>query len=217
VKELVIFDCDGVLVDSEMLSLRALIECLQEQKIIKRHDQFDPAFFKGAKLAVILKAIEDEVGVKLPPDFENRYRQRMDSLFSTELRAIAGVSEALQKIPYAICVASSGPPEKIRRSLALAGLANKFEQHVFSSYTVQSWKSDPGVFLHAAAQMGAEPSNCIVVEDSLLGVIAAAKAGMRALAYIPDGNDAGFVAEGAMPFLTMADLPSRIELIFGKV
>ena len=213
-EKLVIFDCDGVLVDSETLSLRALVECLKDHGVLKHENQFSPLAYKGAKLSVILETIERETGSKLPTDFEKKYRAHLDFLFATDLKAIAGVASALAQIPHRLCVASSGPLEKIERSLSLTRLSHHFDRNLFSSYTVQSWKPDPGIFSYAAKNMGSEPKDCIVIEDAILGIQAALKADMRALAFVPDGNDSDFASLGVATFSSMVDLPKLIEESF---
>jgi len=216
VGKLIIFDCDGVLVDSEAISIRALITCLSDVGILRDEAHFDARTYKGAKLSVILEIIERETKSTLGSDFEPRYRKKMDELFSADLKAIDGIAEALSRIPHAVCVASSGPVEKIRRSLELAGLADYFGDNLFSSYTAKSWKPEPGIFLHAAKQMGATPENCIVVEDALLGVEAAVRAGMKPLAFVPSGDEVEYSRIGAEVFRSMAKLPDLIDAVFNK-
>lgn len=214
--KLIIFDCDGVLVDSEEISIRALVMCLKDCGVIRNEKQFDPRSYKGAKLAVILEAIERESQSKLPANFESTYRRKMGDLFATELKPVEGIAEALSKIPYAICVASSGPVEKIKRSLELTSLLDRFGENLFSSYAVGSWKPEPGIFLHAAKQMGASPENCIVVEDAVLGIEAAVRAGMKPLAYVPDGDESEYLKNGADVFNAMTALPDLIETVFNR-
>jgi HAD superfamily hydrolase (TIGR01509 family) len=212
-QKLVIFDCDGVLVDSEQISIKALVMCVNELGIVRSESDFDSRTYKGAKLTVILNAIERETSSKLPVDFERKYRKKMDELFCSELKAIDGVVQALSQIIYPVCVASSGPIEKIKRSLQLTGLAHKFADNLFSSYEIKSWKPEPGIFLHAAEKMGVDPKDCIVVEDALLGIDAAISAGMKSLAFVPEGDCSEYIERGAIAFHRMIELPELLNKV----
>jgi HAD superfamily hydrolase (TIGR01509 family) len=215
-EKLVIFDCDGVLVDSEKLSIEALLSCLKEIGIIMTIEDFSIMGTRGAKLATILEKIEYIKGFKLNPEFPVLYRKKMDDLFVANLTAIDGISEALAKIRYPICVASSGPVEKIKRSLQLTGLSDKFGNRIFSSYTIQSWKPEPDLFLYAAREMKTAPSDCVVVEDSILGIQAATSAGMKPLAFTLNQRAEDFKSMGIKSFTNMSELPQLIENIFSS-
>lgn len=180
----VIFDMDGTLVDSEMLNNQAFGDLLP--------DLTDGAAdlatrYRGKKLADILIDIETRLGRTLPPDFENRYRARVAQLFATELKPMPGAVEMLAGNSFPRCVASNAPIQKIRHALEVSGLAGYFSDKTYSSYDVGSWKPDPALFLHAAERMGFLPRQCVVVEDSDVGVEAAVAAGMRVLLYAPNG------------------------------
>lgn len=180
----VIFDLDGTLVDSEPLCNRAFLDLLPRlqlplETLIAR--------YRGRKLAEILRDLEQLIGEPLPPDFERRYRLRVEQLFSEGLQASPGAPQMLGSLPYVKCVASSGPRQKIEQALQIAGLASHFEGRIFSAYEVGSWKPDPGLFLYAARQMGVAPRRCVVIEDSEVGIEAARRAGMRSLLYAPQG------------------------------
>jgi len=199
---LVIFDLDGTLVDSEQLCNQALLDLLPsldetvDELIIR---------YRGGKLAEILLDLERRHGIRLGDNFERQYRRRVAELFETDLKPVEGVSEMLEKLTQAACIASSGPPEKIRHALAVTGLAEYFGEQFFSSYVVQSWKPDPGLFLHAAAAMGFTPEKCIVVEDSPVGLKAATAARMRSLQYAPRGK------RGSHQFCSMNELPAILQ------
>lgn len=170
----ILFDLDGTLVDSEPLCNQAFLDLLPDlpltpDRMILR--------FRGRKLAAILAEIETLLGRKLPGGFESRYRAWVDALFSQSLEAFPGVHQALAGLHHLFCIASSGPPAKIRSALAKTGLENPFQNRLFSSYDIGSWKPDPGLFLNAAKAMGASPADCIVVEDSAAGLKAARAAG----------------------------------------
>ena len=201
----VIFDLDGTLVDSEGLCNQAFLDLLPQlddavESLMER--------FRGRQLLAILGELSQQLDAPLPPDFEHRYRRRVAELFEFHLQPTPGTREMLAATQFPRCVASSGPHEKISQALAISGLTDFFGSNVFSSYQVQSWKPDPGLFLHAARAMGFPPGRCVVVEDSEVGLRAAAAAGMRALHYAPLS-----VASSALPndrFNDMAQLPGLI-------
>lgn len=183
----IIFDCDGTLVDSEYLCNLGL------EIQLKDYGVESSAFtmmekFRGGKLATILRTLEAEHKIELRDDFISAYRSLVDRLFVEQLKPCAGVSEMLAEIGLPKCVASSGPLAKIVTALSITGLSDHFDDKLFSSYEVGSWKPDPGIFLHAAKMMGFSPSQCAVVEDSTVGISAAKAAGMFAVLYDP--NDA---------------------------
>ncbi len=182
-----IFDCDGTLVDSETLSNAVLAEFVAEHGL---HITADQALqlFRGMKMANCIALVEDRLGHRLPDTFVPEFRRRMAAAFRTGLQPIDGAAELLRGIAGPICVASSGPVDKIRLCLDLTGLLHFFHGRIFSSYEIQSWKPDPDLFLHAAWSMRVEPENCCVVEDSILGVRAALAAGMTVFAYQPFGT-----------------------------
>ena len=206
---LVIFDCDGVLVDSEPLQIQALLDVAAplgfSMPLVAAVERF-----RGAKMADIVAAVEGQMGSAVQPDFVARVRARQAEVFARELRAVDGVREAILAIPLARCVASSGPLEKIRLSLAITGLLDLFGDNLFSAYAIGRWKPDPGLFLHAAARMGVAPADCVVVEDSVLGVQAGVAAGMRVLGYADEARGASLAAAGAEVFVAMRELPDRI-------
>ena len=200
---LVIFDLDGTLVDSETLCNQAFLDLLPplNETVEELVDQF-----RGKKLSEILSQIERKVSSPLPQGFEQSYRQRVADLFATELRPIEGVPEMLKTLELPFCIASSGPPEKIKHALTVTRLAPFFGERFFSSYIVGSWKPDPGLFLYAAAAMGFAPENCVVVEDSHVGLEAAASAGMHALHFAPSVKTSKI--KSIRTFSSMSELPS---------
>jgi HAD superfamily hydrolase (TIGR01509 family) len=181
---LVIFDCDGTLVESEWLGHRAMEEELQKLGIHETAESLTERY-RGFKLAEALADLSGIHKVSFDEEFVARYRTRVHHLFSTHLRPVPGIEKLLSRLRIPFCVASSGPMEKIRHSLAVAGLLSYFEGRIFSSYDIQSWKPDPGLFLHAARMMGVPHANCLVVEDSAVGIEAAKFAGMTAILYDP--------------------------------
>jgi HAD superfamily hydrolase (TIGR01509 family) len=179
--ELVIFDCDGVLVDSERIAVRVDAEMLaelgwplSEQEVVER--------FMGRTTEEMLRAIEAEVA-DLEPGWEVEFDRRYRAALEAELAPVDGVVEALDAIDIPTCVASSGSHDKLRFTLGHTGLYPRFEGRIFSAHDVARGKPAPDLFLHAARSMGADPAACAVVEDSRYGVQAARAAGMRAFAY----------------------------------
>jgi HAD superfamily hydrolase (TIGR01509 family) len=180
--ELVIFDCDGVLVDSEPISVRVDVEMfaevgmtVSEQEVIDR--------FVGRSPELLARAVEEQLGHPPPDGWEEAGERRLRRAFEAELQPVAGIREALERIRLPTCVASSSPPERLRFKLELTGLSERFAGRVFSAAEVTSGKPAPDLFLHAARKMGVDPAGCVVVEDSRYGVQAARAAGMDVLAF----------------------------------
>ncbi|MFN6501353.1 MAG: HAD family hydrolase [Nostoc sp. DedQUE01] len=208
--ELVIFDCDGVLVDSETLGNRILVEFVAEFGLVLELQEAI-LLFKGCKMADCVAVIEQRLGKKLPQDFVTQFRACTAEVFERELLPINGIEAALDKINLPICVASSGPPEKIKLALRVTNLLPRFEGRIFSSYEIGSWKPAPDLFLHAAKNMGFEASSCTVVEDSILGVRAGVAAGMRVLGYTNQSEATLLEACGGRVFDSMYQLPSLLS------
>ena len=183
--ELVIFDCDGTLVDSEELGTSVLLEMASELSLHLPLRETN-LLFRGWQLDRCVAQIETWLGRKLPDDFVAQVRLRTRSTFEAKLQPIPGAVELVQALRLPMCVASSGPREKIELSLSLTGLLPYFKDRIFSGYELGSWKPDPGLFLHAARTLGVEPARCAVVEDSLVGVQAGIAAGMQVFAYQPE-------------------------------
>jgi HAD superfamily hydrolase (TIGR01509 family) len=214
--ELVIFDCDGVLVDSEPIANRVFTEELARLGLGWSYDEVCERFI-GLTMDRCLEIVERAAGRALPDDFLDRLQQRTFAAFRDGLRPIPGVVEALDEIRLPTCVASSGEPEKMRLTLGLTGLLDRFEGRLFSASEVERGKPHPDLFLHAARSIGVDRSRCLVIEDSLPGLQAARAAGMRALAF--EGGRPGGPAwrEGARVFRRMAELPGLIERMAAPV
>lgn len=183
----IIFDCDGTLVDSEVLSNEVLVEAVAEHGLVLSVGEAVSAF-RGGRMADCVAHLESRLGRRLPDDFVPALRARTAEAFRTKLRPVAGALELIRWLSarsWKICVASSGPVEKIELSLSLTGLSPFFEDRIFSSYEVGVWKPDPGLFLHAAKAMDVAPEDCAVVEDSLPGIRAGLAAGMTVFAFEP--------------------------------
>ena len=209
--ELVIFDCDGVLVDSEGIGNAVLAQAAtREGAAITAEEALH--LFRGLKMAECVVEIERRSGRPVREDFVIDLRQAMAAAFESELRAVEGIRGALAAITLPVCVASNGPMAKMKHTLGLTDLLGHFEGRIFSAYDVGVWKPDPGLFLHVARTFGAEPSRCIVVEDSLSGIRAANAAGMRVLGYTAgDGHAMSELGtECAELFHSMEALPALL-------
>jgi len=185
--QLVIFDSDGVLVDSEPIASRILAEALTELGFPLTPEQAIERY-TGIAMSAVLARIEAEWGRPLPDDFRATLRERDFSAFRAQLQPVPGVREMLEQLRHARCVASSGTPEKLRVTLGVTGLLPCFEPHIFSAEMVSRGKPAPDLFLFAARQMGFRPENCTVVEDSVAGIRAACAAGMRAVGFAGGGH-----------------------------
>ncbi|MER8086130.1 HAD family hydrolase [Streptomyces sp. NPDC058316] len=179
--ELVIFDCDGVLVDSEKIAVRVQVQVGAELGWALTEDEVVEKFVGRSNVS-----IGELVDARLPgrsAAWQQRFEQLHRDAVDTELVAVDGIHEALAALALPTCVASSGSHEKMRHTLGHTRLRSHFEGRIFSASEVAHGKPAPDLFLHAARQMGVEPSACVVVEDSKYGVQAARSAGMRSLGY----------------------------------
>ncbi|MCJ2050152.1 HAD family hydrolase [Methylobacterium sp. J-070] len=184
---LVIFDCDGVLVDSEPLSLACLTAGLKRIGVAIDLATVR-ARFTGTSMASIMAHIARDYGVTAPPGFVEAVKAETLALFDAELRAMRGVAEAVAAVSLPVCVASSSDPVRLRHSLTLTGLLPLFGDHVFSSAQVARGKPFPDLFLFAADRMAVAPARCLVIEDSVPGVTAARSAGMRVAGFTGGGH-----------------------------
>jgi HAD superfamily hydrolase (TIGR01509 family) len=211
---LVIFDCDGVLVDSELITNRVFAAMINELGVpVTLEDMFEK--FVGHTMAYCCDLITAMSGKPLPEDFVARYRERTTAALHAELRAVRGIEAALDAIdalglPY--CVASSGSHEKMRTTLGITGLWPRMHGKLFSVTEVVNPKPAPDVFLHAARLSGAEPRECCVVEDSPIGVAAGVAAGMTVLGYCALTPKQRLLAAGAhRTFDDMRELPTLLQ------
>ena len=213
--ELVIFDCDGVLVDSERLSIRIDVDILEklgwplsEAEVIDR--------FVGRSEADQMAEVEAHLGRRIGASWDEAFGHLYRAMFDAELRPVEGIPEVLATLARAsmpVCVASSGDHAKIRRNLALTHLDGWFGDRIFSSDDVEHGKPAPDLFLHAATSLGAEPAACAVVEDSRHGVEAARAAGMRVFGFaggVTPGDR--LVGPGTVVFEDMRALPGLLGL-----
>ena len=182
--ELVIFDCDGVLIDSELLSVEADIACLAEYGIDFSAEEIIERYAGTSDMVADLEA---RYGRALP-GFDARHRQLVGPLFEAHLQAIPGVVTVVDSLAFPSCVASSSSPDRLRHTLSLVGLYDRFHPRIFSAVEVERGKPAPDLFLHAAARMAVAPARCVVVEDSLPGIAAAVAAGMTAIGFTGGGH-----------------------------
>ncbi|GGW21317.1 haloacid dehalogenase [Gemmobacter lanyuensis] len=188
--DLVIFDCDGVLIDSEIISARMLIRELDRLGV---HIDLDyvARHFLGRSYPTVMQTIRTEFGLDLPPDFEDRYRARLLAAFETELQVMPGVRAALDGLALPRCVATSSSPKRAEMSLQLVGLGDLVGPRLFTASMVARGKPAPDLFLHAAAACGVAPDRCLVIEDSLTGIRAARAAGMAVWRFTGGSHMAG--------------------------
>lgn len=180
--ELVIFDCDGVVIDSEILSAQVLINMLVEKGV-----DIDRAYvqqhFLGCNFKTVSQKIANAFNVTLPESFEGDYREALLNEFETSLTTTDGISDVLKNLAVPICIATSSSPARTAKALSVVSLSKYFSNTVFTSSEVKRGKPAPDLFLHAAKQMGVKPKHCLVIEDSKAGVSAAIDANMQVLHY----------------------------------
>jgi HAD superfamily hydrolase (TIGR01509 family) len=211
----VIFDCDGVLVDSENIANRVLAEVFTECGLPTTPEQA-VAEYKGRILRDVAARAEANLGGPLPEGWVDKFESARADAFRAELKAVDGAAEAVRAVRDAgvqACVATQGKPNKTELTLGLTGLRELFDENaIFTAYGVERGKPFPDLFLHAASSMGVEPDFCVVIEDTELGVEAAVAAGMDVFGYAGDYDPVKLAAAGAIPFRSMHHLPALIGL-----
>ncbi len=212
---LIIFDCDGVLVNSEPIANRILAEALTSEGYVCSFEDSVERFL-GRDLPTIIREVEDSFGQKLSEGFFDKLRADTYAASQNNLQPVPGIDSALGYIACPKCVASSGPPEKIRLSLDLTGLRHHFGEALFSAPQASRGKPHPDLFLHASRQFDVQPEDCVVVEDSVPGVLGARAAGMAVLGYaggdyIAPGHCKSRMEAGAKTFSKMDALPDLLE------
>jgi HAD superfamily hydrolase (TIGR01509 family) len=210
---LVIFDCDGVLVDSEGISNAVLAEALRglglEISGQEAHDRY-----RGMFLSEIRGDAERQLGAPLPDDFVETFERDREDAFRESLGAVPGAADAVRAVKAMgteVCVASQGRLSKTELTLSICGLRDLFgADAVFSAHSVGRGKPAPDLFMHAASTMGAEPGECVVVEDTMIGVRAALAAEMRVIAYVADGDAGEFRAAGVQIARSLGEVPGLL-------
>lgn len=209
--ELVIFDCDGVLVDSEPIAVAIDVQILahyglavSEAEIVER--------FVGRSQPAMTEFIEARLGRALPVGWHEQFAPMFEGAFEAELQPVDGIEDALARIEMRTCVASSSNPRELERKLRIVGLHDRFAGRIFSAVEVANGKPAPDLFLHAARRIGFEPAGCVVVEDSRHGVAAARAAGMHVFAYAGGVTPADALrGPGTTVFEDMRELPELLD------
>ncbi|TSA13734.1 MAG: HAD family hydrolase [Betaproteobacteria bacterium] len=208
--ELLILDCDGVVVDSESITTRVLTQMLNalgasidEREVASR--------FTGHTFARTLELIGQLLPAPLPADFVHRYGKRTYAALEAELKPVPGIGVALDQIAIPYCIASNGPHEKMQKTLGITALLSRFEGRLFSSADVPRGKPFPDLYLFAARHFAKPPCACLVIEDSESGVVAALAAGMSVYGFCRDKTDGRLLAAGAhRVFHDMSELPGLV-------
>jgi len=209
--ELIIFDCDGVLVDSERIAIKiesegltALGWPLSHEEVIER--------FVGRSSAYGHAEIVAKLGVAIAESWSAEFRRKYRAALDADVVAVEGVVEALDQIDTLTCVASSSDHDHLRLVLGRTGLYARFEGRIFSATDVKNGKPSPDLFLHAAASLGIPPSSCAVIEDSVPGIVAAQAAGMDAYAFLGGVTPPErLLLPGVIPVAHMRDLPNTLR------
>lgn len=211
--DLIIFDCDGVLVDSEVLANQLLRDALAEHGLEMTVDQVVDTYV-GRSMAAVVSISEELLGAKLPEDFIDQLQVKTFALFEEKLRAVDGVEDvliALQKKDIQICVASSGSFKKMNLTLGLTGLKHYFKGNIFNSSQVKRGKPYPDLFLFAADQMQVETAKSLLIEDSVPGVQGGVAAGMEVMAYSSRGNCEALKKAGGLVISDMRQILDHIS------
>ncbi len=204
--DLVIFDCDGVLIDSEIISAQMLIAALSTLGVCVDLD-YVARHFLGRSYPTVMAQIRGDFALDLPDSFEDSYRARLLAAFERDLKVMPGAAEVLATLDLPMCVATSSSPRRAEQSLHLTGLWPLVQGRLFTASEVAHGKPAPDLFFHAAARMGADPARCLVIEDSLTGIRAARAAGMAVWRFVGGshlGRDAEVEPQDAVPDLRFA-------------
>jgi HAD superfamily hydrolase (TIGR01509 family) len=208
--ELLILDCDGVVVDSEPITTRVLAEMLNSLGVSIDAEEVAQTF-TGRTFAGTLELAAELVGAPLPEDFVPKYRYRTFAAMEADLKPVEGIEAALDQITIPYCIASNGPHSKMRKTLGITSLLPRFEGRLFSSDDVPRGKPFPDLFLLAARHFAVMASACLVIEDSASGVAAAVAAGMSVYGFSGNATDERLLAAGANRiFHQMSELPSLL-------
>ncbi|MEP6827182.1 MAG: HAD family hydrolase [Aestuariivirga sp.] len=209
---LVIFDCDGVLVDSELLSAGVLTQMMMERGLPINSDIFRSEFL-GRSFATASKRYEQHLGVSFPPEFNMEYRSRLLTQMKGNLHAMPGVESVLRamKIPYCLATGSSQP--RLAVSMSESALQSFFEGRSYTASDVKHGKPAPDLMLHAAAKMAVPPENCLVIEDSEMGLRAAAAAGMEVWRFVGGGHlkDGDVLPADVVPQRVLDSMPALLK------
>lgn len=209
--ELVIFDCDGTLVDSEPLAAEVTAECARKYGIpITTEEAY--LRFRGGRMADLVAELEAVRGGALPGSFVEEVRERQNIVMRARLQPMEGALELLEAMHLPYCMASNGLRAKMEMTLGATGLLHFFAGRIFSAYEVGSWKPEPDLFLHAARHFGIAPEHCAVIEDSQPGILAGIAAGMQVFALQENrfAGDAIPVPEGVIVVQSLHELQEHL-------
>ena len=211
--KLVIFDCDGVLVDTEVLFNQALVEDLGKHGLSLTLEQCMGLFVGGTIPGVKVEA--EKLGAVLPDTWVEDFYVKAYKLLGERTKPVAGIKDtldAIERVGIHYCVASNGRVQKMEITLGRTGMLERFKDVMFSAQAMGTAKPAPDLFLAAAAAFGVLPNECVVIEDSVTGVLAAKRAGMKCYGYAPQGGGEKLTSEDAILFDDMAQLPVMLEL-----
>lgn len=210
----VIFDCDGVLINSEPLCCQALVNVFSSYDPSVSYDDFQK-HFQGGKIADILRDTRDRLGLKIRlDDLEPMYREQTQVLFQASLKASKGVETLLAQLEQQgtqFCVVSNSPKNKIHYYLKLTGLDSQFEGSVFSAFDANSWKPDPDLLLYAAMNMGFSPEECLYVDDTIKGVEAGMRSGIKTVHLRASPYQAKYAGEQTIEINDISELMSLVN------
>jgi HAD superfamily hydrolase (TIGR01509 family) len=213
--KLVIFDCDGVLVDSEPITNRIFLEILHGYGLSIPHEEF-VAKYVGSGISVVKSLLYTNHQFTLPDDFFKLFNARSLQALQRDLKAVNNVKQAIDGLNVPYCLASNSSPEKVSLMLKTTQLLNRFEGKIFTSSMVAAPKPAPDVYLHAARENGVSPANVLVIEDTHIGVTAAVAAGMHVFGYTGTFPAEKLINAGASDtFSDMNDLKGLIEARYG--
>ena len=205
----IIFDCDGVLVDSESVAIGILVD-MANNLGANMNKQEALINLKGKSLNRCMQLISEIIKKPLPDAFEHDYRTSTFKAFREQVTPINGVKTVLEDLNISFCVASSGPVNKIKLNLEITGLLPFFDNNIFSCYTIQKWKPEPDIYLWAAKTMGFKPEECLVIEDSISGVIGARRGGFDVYGYTEHDYNNELEQEATKTFNSMSKLLNMI-------
>ena len=207
----IIFDCDGTLVDSEPLTNKVIAEMAGELGITMTWEEATK-LWGGKTIDAVVYGMKELSGNELPDDWVPRLVQNVSLAYKYDLVPMDGISEVLDSLRIPICVASNGRPGHVENSLKITGLYKYFEGKVYTASEVDNPKPAPDLFLYAVDKMGFPKENCVIIEDSIPGVTAAVRAGIRVLGLVKMSSSKELKEAGAEPFTNMRELPKLLGL-----
>ncbi|MCT4704713.1 6-phosphogluconate phosphatase [Enterobacteriaceae bacterium H11S18] len=204
----VFFDCDGTLVDSEVICSRAYVHMFAQYGIELALEEVFKTF-KGVKLYEIIDNISQRYDVRLDKtELEPVYRAEVARLFDSELQEISGAKALIERVKVPMCIVSNGPVSKMQHSLGRTGMLDAFPDRLYSGYDIQCWKPDPALMFHAAKEMGVEVKNCVLVDDSMAGAQSGVAAGMEVFYFCADPHNKPIDHPKVTTFTDLAQLPA---------